>query len=66
MPRKAKSPYERSVCLRLPSLLLNTIEDHARDEFPPCSRSDALRALLERGLRQLGKWPPRGDKELGS
>jgi hypothetical protein len=59
MPRPRKSVYERGVCVRLPSLLLDGIEALAKDEFPPQSRSDAMRELLERGLRELGRWPPR-------
>ena len=59
MPRKRKSIYEVGVCLRLPSLLLDTIEAHAKEDFPPQSRSDVMRSLLESGLRQLGKCPPR-------
>jgi len=47
--RRAKSPYVRGVCVRLPSPLLDSIDAYADDEF--CQRSDAIRLLLERGLK---------------
>jgi len=58
MPRRRKSVYERGICIRLPSLLLDTIDAHAKADFPPQSRSDAMRELLEHGLRKIAKWPP--------
>lgn len=47
--RRAKSPHARGVCVRLPSKLLDTIDGFAGEQF--CQRSEAIRILLERGLK---------------
>ena len=51
--RRAHSPYERGITVRLPSLLVNAVDDYASDEFE--SRSHAVRTLLEAGLAHVGK-----------
>lgn len=51
--RRAHSPYERALQVRLPSVLIDAIDDHARDELE--SRSHAVRVLLEAGLAAVGK-----------
>jgi hypothetical protein len=48
--RRAKSPYARGVCVRLPSLLLDAIDAYADAEI--CLRTTAIRILLERGLAE--------------
>ncbi len=61
--RRAHSPYERGVCVRLPSLLLDAIYRHADSEF--MRRSDAIRLLLEEGLKAAGKPVVRRGRERG-
>jgi len=51
--RRAHNPYEKVLALRLPTLLINEIDDFASDEFE--SRSHATRILLERGLAASGR-----------
>lgn len=51
--RRPHSPYERGITVRLPSLLVDAIDEHASDTFD--SRSHVVRTLLEAGLAAVGK-----------
>ncbi len=59
--RRAHSPYEISVTVRLPRALVDAIDRHADTEF--CRRADAVRFLLEGGLAALGKPVARLERE---
>ena len=52
--RRAHSPYEAGVCIRLPRILLNAIDAYAREEFLD-NRSHGIRNLLEAGLKAEGR-----------
>lgn len=52
--RRAHSPYERGLTVRLPAVLINSVDDYANDEFYEL-RSHAVRDLLERGLASVSR-----------
>jgi|InoplaM2SAM_1038578.scaffolds.fasta_scaffold27194_2 metal-responsive CopG/Arc/MetJ family transcriptional regulator len=59
--RRAHSPYERGVCVRLPSPLIEAVDRYADFEFT--RRSEAIRTLLEEGLKAVGRPMRERDRE---